>query len=371
MPSEIRRKNPSVTQQLLEAPEKYRLQQAIRILERAAHYAQLDDKGSFATNPLARFTPPSSECIRLATNTTLAFPASDISGIERTEGSKRASQWSIKVNALGLTGAMGVLPYHYTELLLKRAKQKDKTIRKFFDLFNHRTISLFSQASNKYQLPIQYERSRLHTRNNEHNNHHTNSLLALIGLGTKGLENRLFTKDESLLFYSGLLSQRVRTASGLKQLLSSHFNIPIEIVQFVGQWQDLIDDVRSKLPDKYNPQGRNVCLGRSAMIGKSGWFAQGKIRIILGPLNKQQLREFSPGTSSLKALHELTRLYVGLENDYELLIRVRKCDFPEKLALSKTNSPVVGWDTRLPSRSNQVTSEDDTLDISVSSRRLV
>ena len=371
MSTEIRRKSTSVIQKLLESPEKYQLQQAARLLERAAYYATKGKDGTFATNPIARFTPPSSECIRLATNTMLAFPAADISKIEQKNSSKHISQWHMHVNAMGLTGSMGVLPYHYTELMLKRSKQKDKTMQKFFDLFNHRTISLFIQAANKYRLPIQYERGRLQSKKHATDDHHTNSLLSLIGIGTKGLDNRLHTKDESLIYYSGLLSQRIRTASGLKQILSSHFKIPVEILQFVGQWQDLIDDVRTRLPDKFNPQGRNVCLGRSAMLGKSGWFAQGKIRVILGPLNKQQLHDFSPGTSSLKALHELTRLYVGFENDYEFLIRIRKRDFPDRLTLSKIEPPVVGWNTRLPSRITMSENENDTLDISVSSRRLI
>lgn len=370
MPSEIRRKSTPVTQKLLETPDKYKLQQAVRLLERAAFYANTEKSEKFATNPIGRFTPPSTESVRLSTSTALSFPSSEISRIEHKNSSKHTSHWLLRVNAMGLTGAMGVLPYHYTELMLKRSKQKDKTMEKFFDLFNHRTISLFIQAANKYRLPIQYERSRLHNIKNDKGDHHTNSLLSLIGIGTKGLENRLHTKDESLIYYSGLFSQRIRTASGLKQLLSSHFRIPVKIIQFVGQWQDLIDDVRSKLSDNINPQGRNVCLGRSAMLGKSGWFAQGKIRVILGPLNRQQLQEFSPGTSSLKALHELTRLYVGLENDYEFIIRVRKRNFPDKLALSKSDAPIIGWNTRLPSTTPDSTDGNDTLDISVSSKRL-
>lgn len=370
MPSEIRRKSASVTQKLLATPGKYKLQQAVRLLERAAYYASTEASEKFATNPIARFTPPTSESVRLSTNTTLAFPPADISEIERKDNNKRVSYWRLRVNIMGLTGSMGVLPYHYTELMLKRSKQKDKTLEKFFDLFNHRTISLFIQAGNKYRLPMQYERSKLHSKKKDTRDHHTTSLLSLIGIGTKGLERRLYTKDESLIYYSGLLSQRIRTASGLKQMLSSHFGIPVEIVQFVGQWQELIDDVRSRLPDKMNLQGRNVCLGRSAMLGKAGWFAQGKIRVILGPLNKKQLQEFSPGTPSLKALHELTRLYVGLENDYEFIIRVRKCDFPENLTLNKQTAPIIGWNTRLPSKSSTSVNKNDTLDISVSSRRL-
>lgn len=370
MPTKSWRKNTSVTYKLLETPTEYRFQQAVRLLERAACFSNIEKGASFSINPIARFTPPSSESIRLSGNSLLAFPSSEVSKIKRHDNEKAGNQWLLKTNVIGLTGAMGVLPYHYTELMLKRAKQKDRAMEKFFDLFNHRTISLFYQASCKYRLPLQYERNKLHTNRSKPHDQHTQALLSIIGMGTSGLGNRLHTKDESLIYYSGLFSQKIRTTTGLKQILRSHFNIPVDIDQFVGQWQDLIDDVRSRLPDQSNPTGRNVCLGRSAMLGKSGWFAQGKIRIILGPLNRQQLQHFSPGTSSLKALHELTRLYVGLENDYEFIIRIRKRDFPEKLLLNKTSAPIMGWNTRLPSNSANTTNNDETFDISVSSKRL-
>ena len=66
------------------------------------------------------------------------------------------------------------------------------------------------------------------------------------------------------------------------------------------------------------------------MLGKKGWFAQGKIRIVLGPLNSQQLNKFAPGTKALKALNELVRLYKGMVTNYEFIIRIRKNDIPEK-----------------------------------------
>jgi type VI secretion system protein ImpH len=364
------RKNTSVTEKLLEAPTEFKFQQAVRLLERASHFSDKQKKNTFSVNPVARFTPPSSESVRLSANTLLAFPSSEVAKIKQRDVEKHGKQWQLQVNMIGLNGAMGILPYHYTELMQKRIKQKDISMEKFFDLFNHRTTSLFYQASCKYRLPIQYERSKLHRSHAKLYDNHSNTLLSIIGMGTNGLQDRLYTKDESLIYYSGLLSQKVRTATGLKQLLRSHFEIPVEVDQFVGQWQDLIDDVRTKLPDPANPMGRNACLGRSAMLGKSGWFAQGKIRVVLGPLNRKQLQHFSPGTYSLKALHELTRLYVGLENDYEFVIRIRKRDFPEKLLLDGSNPPVMGWNTRFPSRSEYAANNDETFDISVSSRRL-
>jgi len=364
------RKNTSVTRKLTEAPYDFPFLQAVRLLERSAVFEKEGSQSTISVNPVARFTPPASEALRFKTNQSLAFPSSEIHKIDRIDKQSGASQWQMVVNLMGLTGTMGVLPFHYTELILKRQKLKDETMEHFFDLFNHRTLSLFFQSSVKYHLPVQYERNRLHNSQKTFQEPQTRALLSIIGMGTEGLTNRLYTKDESLIYYSGLLSQNVRTATGLKQILRSHFNIPVEIDQFVGQWQDLIDDVRTRLPDIDNPTGRNVCLGRSAMLGKKGWFAQGKIHIILGPLDKQQLDKFAPGTYALKALNELVRMYVGMENDYDFIIRVKKSDIPEKIQLGKGAAPIIGWNTWLSNKADNFADRNKTLDISVSASRL-
>ena len=364
------RKNTAITHKLAEAPYEFSFLQAARLLERAAAFEKQQGSTKVASNPVARFTPPDSESIRFSSHQSLSFPSSEISKIGRKDKKSGLSQWQMQVNIMGLTGSMGVLPFHYTELMLDRRKQKDETMVHFFDLFNHRTLSLFFEASVKYRLPLQYERNRLHQRTVKKKDSQTQALLSLIGMGTPGLTNRLYSSDESLIYYGGLFSQKIRTATSLQQILKSHFNIPVKIDQFVGQWQELIDDVRARLPDRDNPKGRNVCLGRTAMLGKKGWFAQGKIRIILGPLNKQQLKQFAPGTYALKALNELVSMYIGMENDYQYMIRIKKADIPKKTCLSQSNPPIVGWNTWLPNKSVVSDTNNETHDISVSANRL-
>ena len=364
------RKNTSITRKLTEAPYEYQFLQTVRLLERSTLFEKETSQSTVASNPVAKFTPPASESLRFKTNQSLAFASSEVASIKRIDKKSGISQWQMVVNIMGLTGSMGVLPFHYTELVLKRQKQKDETLNHFFDLFNHRIISLFFQASVKYNLPLQYERNHLQHLANNPQEPQTRALLSLIGMGTVGLTNRLYTKDESLIYYSGLLSQQVRSATGLKQILRCHFGIPVEINQFVGQWQSLIDDVRTRLPDFDHPSGSNSCLGRSAMLGKKGWFAQGKIHIILGPLNKQQLKQFAPGTHALKALNELVRIYVGMENDYDFIIRIKKCDIPDKIQLGDKNPPVIGWNTWLSNKPADHVNRNQTIDISVSASRL-
>jgi type VI secretion system protein ImpH len=363
------RKNLPVIEGLTESAFDYSFLQSVRMLERSAIYDKKLSNAQVATSSVTSFTPPVNEAIRFNSHQSLAFPSSEIKQIKRIKQRNNAlSQWHMVVNLLGISGAQGVLPFHYTELILKRQKLKDNTLEHFFNLFNHRTISLFFKASIKYRLPLQYERTQLHASLRRQTDQHTQTLLSLIGLGTAGLENRLDTKDESLVYYAGLFNQKIRNTTSLKQILKSHFNIPVEIEQFVGQWKELIEDVRSKLPDFDNPEGRNVRLGQSMMLGKKGWFTQSKIRIILGPLNKSQLSRFAPGTVTLKALNELVRLYVGMENDYEFRIRIYKRDKPQRITLTRNSPPIIGWDTWLTSKPENYAA-DEIQDLSISASR--
>ncbi len=338
-------------------------------MERACIFESISKNKTDKINTIARFTPPDTEIIRFHNNHDLDFFPSEISVLNRVVNHRNISQWHMQVNFMGLTGSMGVLPYHYSEMVLQRLKLKDDSLHKFLDLFNHRTISLFYQSSVKYKLAIDYERKKLAKNTATARDSHTKVLLSLIGLGTKNLDNRLHTQDESLLYYSGLLNQTIKTSSGLKHILQRHFSIPVEISEFISQWQWLIDDVRTRLTSQIQPKGQNACLGRSAILGRKGLFAQGKIRIILGPLNKIQLKRFAPGTKTLKALNELVRIYAGIECNYDFIIRANRSDIPNKIILNKNDPPILSWNAWFP-KSGDSFKPNETVDIVVSANRL-
>lgn len=369
MSSKSRRKNTPVIQKLIESPFAFTFRQAVRLLERASSFIGTSNS-IFSINPVARFTPPATENIRFKTKQTLSFPASDLSGINIKKNDGARNQWNMLVNFMGLTGSNSVMPYHYSEFVLKRLREKDHSINDFLNLFNHRTISLFYQASVKYQLPLEYERRKLHTTSPFKTDKHSRMLLALIGLGTNGLQNRLYTKDESLIYYSGLFTNKLRTTTGLKQIIHHHFSIPVEIQEFMGQWQDLIDDVRTRLPGLEVPRGQNNQLGRSVMLGRKGWFSQGKFRIILGPLTQKQLHTFAPGTTTLKALDEIVKLYINFEHDYDYVMRIRRRDIPGRILLGHDKPPIMGWNTWLSTSRENAAANDETVDIPVSAHRL-
>lgn len=368
MSSASRPESFAVADRLRLDPQAHSFVQAMRLLERLVVLGKPGSGTAYPLQgrmPLAGFSPPAREVVRLKGDHSLSFPESEIAALE-----KSTSEWSLRVSHIGLTGSMGVLPFHYTELILQRIKQKDLSLRDFLDLFNHRIASLYYQASLKYRLPLEYERRRLFRHAQREQDTATHALLSLVGMGTGKLAGRSAFSDESLVYFGGLLSSQVRTASGLKQILEHYFGIPVSIQEFVGQWQELIPDIRTRLGSRQMPKGQNASLGKTVVLGAKGWFSQGKIRIKLGPLNYNQFVRFAPGTRSLKALNDLVRFYVGVENDYSFAIQVQRKNFPRKVSLSKKTPALMGWNTWLSADHEAGSHDDKHLTIQVSANRL-
>lgn len=370
-----RRKNTSVIARLTGETRKFSFVQAVRLLERSAVFGNRANTESRNALEPGRFAPPTKESIRFSNNNGLAFPESEVAAIEEQSSGSSNRLWKLVTNFIGLTGAMGVLPFHYSELILKRLKKRDRAMASYLDLFHHRTTSLFYQASIKYRLPLQYESTRLDRepdkkRNGEYLDNHTFALLSCIGLSSGHLTNRSQIPDEALIYYGGLLSLQVRTADGLRQIIQDYFGVPVSIEEFVGQWQELIDDVRTRLPFPGHPLGQNACLGRNSMLGKRGWFAQGKVRIAIGPLTQDQHQSFAPGGKGMQALNDVSRAYLGNEREYEFEVLVNRKDINTRVALSKEEPPIMGWSTWLSGEQGERTQNNQNLmKITVSSNR--
>jgi type VI secretion system protein ImpH len=300
--------------------------QAVRLLERS----------SPGRKPVGRFVRPSTEVARFGAHPSLAFPASQIQSMKRRPGEPPF----LEVNFMGLAGPLGMLPHSYTELLMERIRQKDTALRDFLDLFNHRMISLFYQAWEKYRFTIAYERGE-----RDRFSHH---LLDLIGLGTPGLQDRQDVSDDSLIYYSGLLSMNTRSAVALEQILTDYFEVPVAVEQFVGAWYPLDAENQCHIGEE---TGWSEQLGWGAVTGNEIWDQQSRIRIRLGPLTFDGYRNFLPGESGWRELRALTRFFARGEFDIEVQLVLNRAEVPPcQLGDAAPGAPQLGWSTWTKSR---------------------
>jgi type VI secretion system protein ImpH len=312
VPLSSTRANVALSRMLTDNPWPVRFFQMVRMLERLHPERR----------PVGLFVAPADEVARFSAHTSLSFPPSEIhTYTEVKDGPDRLS-----INFMGLSTMNGPLPHPYSEMLLERIRSKDHAMGEFFDIFNHRIISLFYRGWKKYRFYIAYEQS--------HGDEDlvTSSLYDLLGMGTAGLRGRMDIEDESAIYYAGLLSQTRRTAQGLKQLLADFFNVRVDVQQFTGTWNRLDVQDRTFLNFGSSDSER---LGFAAIVGDEVWDQQGTLTIRIGPMPLIRYADFLPGESAYFQLAAWLKLYGRQEFDFVVQLVLLREDVPPVLLSSQ------------------------------------
>jgi len=333
------RTDTSLKHHLFDEPYRGDFYQAVRLLR------QIDPE----RNRVGRDGDPRREAARFRTRAGLTFPASQIHQIkpESSDGTPP----EMMVAFMGLTGPLGVLPQHFTELVAERARYRDTAIWEFFDVFNHRMISLFYRVWEKHRLGAAYDSGEL--------DEITSYLFATIGMGTEGLRNRMSIPDQAMLLYGGLIAQRPHSAGVIAAILSDYFSVPAAVVQFEGQWLELEETNQSRLGKS------NSRLGVDTIAGRRVWDNQSKLRARFGPLTFEQFKAFLPVGSAAKPAADLLRFLVGMEFDFDINLELEANEVPDCTLTTRGDSrPMLGWTTWLKTRA--FTTDDSQVVLAVS-----
>jgi len=292
--------------------------QAVRLLQRMES----------ARGPVGYFVTPNREAIRFSSLPSLAFPPSQLYALERQDN----GQYRLVVQFMGLSAAITIMPHVYTEQLLLLLKNKDSAMAEFFDIFNHRMVSLFYRGWEKYRFFIGYEASERDTV--------TPRMLDLLGLGTEGLRNRSELPDEAYLAYSGLLGRHVRSAGALKKILEDYFGVSITIHQFAGTWRSLPAANQSILGGSNRASER---LGIGTVVGNEVWDHHGRIRISIGPMSFERYVSFLPGNGAHKALKDWVRFFSSEQYEAEVQLILNREEAPGcQIGLRGEHEPRLG-----------------------------
>ena len=313
-----------LNQELFDEPYRFEFFQAVRLFEKL-----FPERKSIGRDAL-----PNEEPLRIRSRITLDFPSSEVHEIrEIVDESDDSRRVEMLVNFMGMVGASGVLPTHYTELVLDRIRHRDTAMWAFLDIFTHRSVSMFYQAWAKYRFPVAYERGQ---------DDFTSYLFDIAGLGTRGLRGRMGFDDESMLPYAGLIAQKPHSTNAVENILSDYFGAPAKLKQFFGQWLTLDEADLTRLGS------RNSELGRSAIIGTRVWDQQSKIRVNLGPLTLKQFQAFLPNGSAYEPLRSIIKFMVGIEFDFDVRLSLAAKQVPGAILTTRAlRKPMLGWTTWL------------------------
>lgn len=316
-------------------PARFDFFQAVRLLERLA---AADDRPALGGD-----TAPESEAAFLRVQPGLRFPAGSVTKFATSDDEPP----ELSASFGGLIGPDGILPQHYTSLVLARQRAKDSTLRDWLDLFHHRLLSLLVRAWEKNRWPAARDRQLSETRAGD--DACTAAGFAVAGFGTDRLRGRTGVPDDAVVYYAGLLGRRPRTATGLEQILSEYFGWSVKVEQLAGQWLYLDDPNKAVLPGETTP-GLNASLGRDVVIGRRVWDVQGKVRLVVGPIGAEAFYSLLPGGDARKPLTELARLYLGLELDAEVRLVLLPDEVPwSALDYDEDRGPRLGRNTWLRS----------------------
>lgn len=303
---------PDLDRQLYDSSFRFEFFQAVRLLERL--HPERRRVGRHETSDEEVI-----EVVRFRSRQGLGFPASEIHDITPGEADADgpgtpATMW---VNFMGLTGVQGPMPRPYSELLADSTmRAQTAPLAAFLDVFNHRLVSLFYRAWEKYRFAVAYERGGQDA--------FSQYLYCLIGLGTPALQGRLHIDDQILLYYAGLIAKRPRCAVALEGILEDYFGVPVQVVQFQGEWFEMNADLLSSLGES----GQNNQLGVNAVLWERIFDPQARFRINVGPLTYAQFTDFMPGADGHVHLVELTRFFVGEDVNFEVRPILRREEVP-------------------------------------------
>ncbi len=316
-----------LNQELADEPYRFEFFQAVRLLEKI--YPERQAVGGDAL--------PHEEIVRFRSRMSLDFPASHIHEFKESfDESTEKQKLEMFINFMGMVGVSGVMPAHYTELIMERVRYRDTAMWMFMDIFTHRTVSMFFRAWEKYRFPISYERGQ---------DDFTAYLFDIAGLGTNGLRGRMNLEDESLLPYSGLIAQKPHSATALGNILSDYFRVKAKILQFFGQWLDLDSASITKLGQA------NSGLGTTAIIGSRVWEQQSKFRLVFGALTFNEFQNFLPSGTAHEPMKSIVKFMNGLEFDFDVQLILQAKQVPSTILTTRAKRrPMLGWTSFLKTK---------------------
>lgn len=287
----------AVSQRLRATPHAFEFLQALLVLEQEQPQAEALGTG----------TAPHAEALRLRGPLTPLFATSEVQRLD----DQHSDQPVLTTPIFGLGGPDGPLPYAYQEWLQQRARLKDDAPAAFLDLFQHRLLSLLYRVMRKHRVAAGFSSpadSPVHRQ-----------LRALTGLLPHDLQERQALPDAAVLARSALFAGGRRSLAGFAAIVRQHFGLQVATRAYEGAWREIPPASRSII----KRHGRNLTLGRNAVAGSRVWDEHAGIRLVLGPLSRDQAQGLLPGAEAHTQLADLHALYFGPDLNCNLELRVR------------------------------------------------
>ena len=260
--------------------------QAVRLLDRAS------DGPALGTTSDAR-----AERVEVRPSDALAFPGADVRRVE-ADGERAR----VVATFGGLYGVDSPLPTTFHEAV---TTDPDRTtgLRDFLDLFGGRLYAYLYRAWRKGRPELDRAPPPADARR----------FRALAGVA-QDASWAPPAPPLQLAAYAGLLSDRRRTADGLRAVAQALVGAPVRVVENVPRWLPI--------PTRPALGASGPRLGENAPLGARVLDLTSKIRLVVGPVGMDQFQDLLPGGDGARTLAATVRLYTrdALACDVELVL---------------------------------------------------
>jgi type VI secretion system protein ImpH len=308
MPATHGREDQSVIRQLLEDPQRFEFFQAVRLA-----LQWFGEQGVAPDQALARH-------LRFQNSLSLGFPASQIEALALEGEATGQQRVRITPTFMGMLGAHGALPAHYTERINAwQSSEHDEAPRAFLDMLSNRMLALFYEAWRKYRVEHAVTDGADAFRP---------LLLALSSFRPDGDGG---VSRDAVAYYAGLLQHRPLSSIVLARILADYLGVAVKVEEMVDYWEPMA-------PAEQTSLGRwNADLGDNAMAGARGWRPDLRARLRIGPLDRAAYERFLPGRAGETALRKMLAMFAApaLVYEVELVLRASEVQ-PAGLASSAT-----------------------------------
>lgn len=282
-------------------------------------------------HPIGQTLRPIQDAFRLGQHPSMSFSPREIASVQVQNG-----RIKIELLGLGLWGANGPLPLHFSEIAMHRKEMvHDHTLTNFVDIFHHRSFSLFYRA-----WAINQSTAGLDRRGDERFSRY---IAWLTGNEYSELKEFSLSEHARLSASANSIAQS-KHPSAITQTLTHFFKAPFAIEEYYFQWMRVDPIDMTRLGQSNSLQEGSNRLGVGAMLGGYVPDCQHSFLLNIGPLKLPQYRQFLPHGSSFKPLIEWIRHFVGLEYSWHMRLGV---DAKQVQPIRLGGYQQLGWDTWL------------------------
>ncbi|WP_411705899.1 type VI secretion system baseplate subunit TssG [Edaphovirga cremea] len=227
------------------------------------------------------------ETVHFLSSASIAFPSRDVVSLEKNANNR----WQLTTSFMGLHGSQSPLPGYYLDALAWEEAQGDNKLTDFFNLFNHRSLTLLHHIWRKYRYYVCFE--------DEGVDSFSQRMFSLVGLGSPALRNKLQINHSKMLAYAGLLASPGRSPDVICGLIAHCFELDdVTLESWQLRQMKIAPDQQNRLGSRQRLSGNRVMqksvLGENFSLGERVFDRSGKFLLCINGLFRKRFLSFLP-----------------------------------------------------------------------------